>query len=592
MDVVPKFSTIVDLFEQSVRVHAQRDLFGVKSNGVWSWIRYGEFKHQVEFFRAGLATLGVREGDRVGIISSNRVEWAITCFASLGLGAAVVPMYEAQLVSDWEHILRDSETTVLIVSTSEILAKVASLRSRLPCLKHVLCMDASESEPESFGRPMKLGQETPLGPGSPAPSDMAFLIYTSGTTGEPKGVMLSHENIASNVSAMHQIFDVFEGDRSLSFLPWAHCLGLTGELHALLSLGAGIAISTSLDRLADEISEVRPTILLCVPRVFHRIYDTTLRQVAGQPRPIRTLFDSGLAIARKRRAGASLTLAEKLTHQLADKLLFSKVRKKLGGRLRFAISGGAALAVEVAEFIDAMNLVVYEGYGLSEASPIANVNCPGSCRMGSVGRNIPGCRIAIDASVGDEPGRGEIVVYGPNVMKGYFRRPEETAAVMTGDGGLRTGDMGYVDEDGYLFITGRIKEQFKLQNGKYVAPARIEDRLKLSRFVANAYVYGHNRPCNVALIVVDRKALTDWASAQGIPGSSLESTLSERRVIDKYRVEIDVFSRELKGYERVDRFALISDDFTIENGMLTPSLKLKRHKVLERWREKIESLYA
>ena len=370
-----------------------------------------------------------------------------------------------------------------------------------------------------------------------AKDDVAALIYTSGTTGNPKGVILSHANIASNVNAIHECFPMENGDRSLSFLPWAHVFGQTCELHGLFSMGASMAIAESVEKIIDNLAEVRPTLLFSVPRIFNKIYAGVQKQIATKPRAIQIAVQQALRLAAKERNGKKLMVAEHAAfNALTDKLVFSKVRARFGGELKYAFSGGAAISRDVAEFIDSLGVTVYEGYGLTETSPIATANWPGHRKIGSVGRALPGVRVEIvigqpqmtakerrrKASVRDE---GEIIVYGPNVMKGYFKRPEENAQVFTKDGGFRTGDQGYVDPAGYLYITGRIKEQYKLENGKYVVPSPLEEKLKLSPYILNAFVYGDNKPFNVALLVANVEAVREWATAQGIGDGDIAALL-------------------------------------------------------------------
>src|SRR5690606_10266852 len=275
------------------------------------------------------------------------------------------------------------------------------------------------------------------------------------------------------------------------------------ELHCMLSMGASMGLAESVEKIVDNLAEVKPTILFAVPRIFNRIYNGVQKQIAEKPAPIRSLFYAGLRAAAKKRDGQPLGLLESMALGLADKLVFTKIRARFGGRLKYAFSGAAALSKEVGEFVDGLGIMVYEGYGLTETSPVATANFPGNRKIGSVGKAIPGVRIVIDTSVTGEEVNGEIVIYGPNVMQGYHNRPEENAAVFTQDGGFRTGDMGYLDSDGYLYITGRIKEQYKLENGKYVVPTQLEEAIKLSPFVANIMVHGANKPFNVAVIVPD-----------------------------------------------------------------------------------------
>lgn len=591
MEFVPKFLTIVDLFEESVEKFAPRDLFGVKKDDVWTWVTYGEIKRRVDGFRRVLADEGIERNSRVSIISNNRVEWAVASFATVGLGARFVPMYESQLPKEWEFILRDCEAEILIVSTEAIYQKVKGFVDEIPSLKKIVRIGAPKSEADSFDALLEKGMENPMPPATPDKQDIAFLIYTSGTTGNPKGVKLSHENIASNVSAVHECFDMLAEDRTLSFLPWAHSFGLTCELHCMTSMGASMALNTAVDKLVSEMPEVRPTILVAVPRIFNRIHDGVQKQIAAKPGIIQGLFRSGMAAATKKRAGESLGFGESVSLALADKLVFSKIRDKFGGRLRYAISGGAALSKEVGQFIDALGIEVYEGYGLTETSPILCANRPGHRLIGSVGKVIPGCKVVIDRAVTGDPLHGEIVGYGPNIMKGYHNRDEENAAVLMDDGGFRTGDMGYVDDDGFVFITGRIKEQYKLENGKYVVPVPLEEAIKLSMHVANVFVHGANKPFNIALIVPDFEVVKEWAGQQGISDLEPSALVKNEKVIAKIQEEIDSRSNGFKGYERIKKFAVIEEDFTTENGMLTPSMKLKRRVVLSKYGDLVESLY-
>jgi long-chain acyl-CoA synthetase len=394
----------------------------------------------------------------------------------------------------------------------------------------------------------------------------------------------------SNVRAVQEYLPIGGVDRSLSFLPWAHSFGHTAELHMLISIGASTAICDSTDKIITYLPEVKPTVLFTVPRIFNRIYSGVQKQMQSKPAPVRALFEAGLRLSKKKNSGRSLGLGEMIVLTVADKIVFSKVRGRFGGRLRYAISGAAALDPEVAEFVDALGITVYEGYGLTETSPIVSVNVPGFRRMGSVGRPIPDVRVMIDKALSDDPKIGEIVVYGPNVMQSYYRRPDETRAVLTKDGGFRTGDLGYLDEEGYLYITGRLKEQYKLENGKFVAPAPLEEKLKLSPFIANVMIYGDNKPFNVAVVAPNFDNLKEWAAREGM-SSSQEDLVRNEKVRAKITDEIEKHSTTFKGYERIRKFALVEEDFTQHNDLLTPKLSVKRRKVLDRWGKEIQRLY-
>jgi long-chain acyl-CoA synthetase len=579
-----KFETLVDIFQSSIKTFPDRELFGTKKNGEWRWSTYLEFGRSVDRFRAGLADLGYVRGDKVAIISNNRIEWAVAAYACFGLGVAFVPMYEAQLAKEWEFIVRDCEAKGLIVATDAIAEKTRGFLESIPSVKHIISLDPktkADGAVHSFEALLQTGKKAATI--RPDRDDLACIIYTSGTTGNPKGVMLSHYNIASNVSAVHDVFPMSSEDRSLSFLPWAHVFGQTCELHALFSMGASMAMCEAVDKILDNLAEVKPTLLFSVPRIFNRIYGAVQKQMSTKPGVIKSMVKVAMAARRKQRDGQELSVGEGLVTMLTDKVVFSKVRARFGGRMRYAFSGGAAISTDVAEFIDGLGITVYEGYGLTETSPIATANWPENRRIGSVGRALPGVRIEISPE-------SEIIVHGPNVMKGYHNRPEENAAVFTADGGFRTGDMGKL-EDGFLMITGRIKEQYKLENGKYVVPTPLEEQIKLSPYVANVLVYGDNRPFNIALVVPAFEAVKTWAAENGVDTKDPEKLIANAKVRELFKKEIATYTEKFKGFEDVKDFALVVEDFTTENGMLTPSLKLKRKKVMEVHGAAIDAIY-
>jgi len=581
-----KFQTLVDIYNDAIKTFPHNPLFGTKRGGRWQWMTYLEFGRKTDGFRAGLASLGLERGDRVAIISNNRPEWAIAAYACFGLGVAFVPMYEAQLPKDWEFIVKDCGAKVLIVATDAIAEKTSGFVESIPSLQYIVSMDPATKTSgtiRSFEELVKT--EAKVVPIAPDPKDTAGLIYTSGTTGNPKGVILSHGNIASNVSAIHECFPMSSMDRSLSFLPWAHSFGQTVELHGLFSMGAGLAIAESVDKIIDNLAETKPTLLFSVPRIFNKLYAAVQKQISSKPSVIQSMVKSALAARAKQRNGQEVSLGEGLVLAITDKVVFSKVRAKFGGQLKYAFSGGAAISKEVAEFIDSLGVTVYEGYGLTETSPIATANWPNNRKIGSVGKPIPGVKVKIS----DE---GEIIVYGPNVMQGYYNRKEENEAVLLPDGGFRTGDMGRLDEDGFLFITGRLKEQYKLENGKYVVPTPLEEQLKLSPYVLNVMVHGDNKPYNVALVVANVAAVKEWGRDNGVSDADPETLLANPKVRALFKKELEHHGEKFKGFEGVKDFALIAEDFTTENGLLTPSLKVKRRKVFERYESLIESLYA
>jgi long-chain acyl-CoA synthetase len=588
-----QISTLADLLTNSVASYADNPLFGQRSaDGSWHWTTYAEFGDSVEKARGGLASLGIGHGDRVAAISDNRVEWAVGAYATYSLGAAWVPMYEAQTQKDWVFILKDSGAKVLFAATDGIRAQVEEVSDQLPALKTIVVIDdPAGGDAIDYTELLARGTANPAPVAVVSSNDLAGLIYTSGTTGDPKGVRLSHGNFTSNINAVAEIFPLEEDDRSASFLPWAHSFGQTVELHMLTYFGASTGI-TSAKTLIRDMPEITPTILVSVPTVFNKVYDGLKKRMEAEGGITKTLFDAAISNGRKRiqleKQGKRSRWVD-LQNDLFDKIVFTKVRAAFGGRLRYAFSGGAAISTEVAEFISAVGIVVYEGYGLTETSPIVTCNIKGARRVGSVGRAIPGVTVTIDTDVTGDKEIGEIVVHGPNVMLGYYNLPEADAEVFTPDHGFRTGDLGHVDDDGYLYIRGRIKEQYKLENGKYVVPSPIEEQLQLSGFISQVMVYGEQRPHNVALIVPDMEYLTNWAEENNIATSDECALLDSEEVRDMLKTEIDRAQSSIKRYERVRNFVTTPDEFTPENGMLTPSLKIKRRALMAKYGESIAS---
>lgn len=587
--MAPKYRNLVDVYEDSCERFAHRDALGTKTDDGWEWTSYAHLKRLIDECRGGLAALGVEPGDRVAIISNNRLEWAVAAYATYGLEAVFVPMYEAQLPKEWTHILTDSGAKVCLTSGDAATVTVKQLLEEIDTLERVVGLDLPPEDSSSFRHLLGLGEDAPVEPRHPDPDATAGFIYTSGTTGLPKGVVLTHGNLTSNLMAVQEVFPLEPDDRSLAFLPWAHSFGQTCELHYGLSQGIAIAVNDEIPKLLENLAEVKPTVLVAVPRIFNKIYDSVLQQIAGKPAPIRKMFEDGLAAAAKHREGKKDTWLHELELKLDDKLIFSKIRDKLGGQLKLVISGSAKLSREVAELVDALGVSVYEGYGLSETSPVVSANTPTHHRLGTAGKVLPGVRVEIDESMSDTPTEGEIIVYGPNVMKGYHNLPDKTAEAFTEDGGFRTGDLGYVDEDGYLVITGRIKEQFKLETGKYVMPGPVEEHLKLSPYIANIMVHGEHRPFNVAVVVPDRATFEKWAEKnEARLGDSLADTPAVREVLE---TEIRKRGDELRAYEVPKRILVVDEDFTTDNGMLTPTMKLKRRNVLKRYGAELDALY-
>ncbi|HEX6242822.1 MAG TPA: long-chain fatty acid--CoA ligase, partial [Polyangiales bacterium] len=585
-----------DVYDTSVRRFAARPLFGVREPRGYRWLTYRDFGGRVDMLRAALLSRGLARGDRVALIAPNSPEWAQVAFATFTAGGVLVPIYPYQRYDDWLDILRDAAPRFVFAYGIEAASAVNGWRKDLPEELSLVCMHdrgifGAMSLDEFLGRAFEHAQPVV----QPEPEDLCQLIYTSGTMGRAKGVQLTHRNVASNLSALHQIFPVVADDRSLSFLPWAHAFGQVVELYGLFSVGASLALSPSEDEVVKSMQEVQPTLLFSVPRLFNRLHEVVLDRVRSEGGVARRLFDASMQNARERRrvrAQGKARARVELKAKLFDRLVFERIRARLGGRVRYAVSGGAPLSPEVAEFVDSIGITLYEGYGLTECSPIVSANWPGARRLGSVGKPLPRVRVHIDHSAGSNSRDGEIVVHGPNVMRGYYNLPEETAHVMTEDGGLRTGDLGYIDREGFLFVTGRIKEQYRLDNGRYVVPSPLEQELCRSELIEQAVLCGDGHAYNVALVVPNMHALRRWADREHVYAPDSASLIEHAEVRAQFAREIERCSESFREYEKVRNFALLPSPLSLEAGTLTPSLKVRRRVVAERYHELIEGLYG
>jgi long-chain acyl-CoA synthetase len=587
----PRYTDLVTMFRDSVERFADRPLYGVRKSDGWTWYTYKQAGEMVDAFRAALAGLGVGRGDRVACVSNNRLEWVIACNAVESLGATWVPMYENQHEKEQKYILTDSGAKVCLAGSAGAEKTIRALQAEVPGLKEVIGF-SDESE-GGFWKRLEAGKAHPVPPVRPDGKDVYSIVYTSGTTGTPKGVRLTHESLAKGIEAAKMVIPFVPDDRSVSFLPWAHVFGGHLELNTLMSIGASMAICESPDKLLEMVAEVKPTLLVAVPRVWNRIHSVVQKSIAEQPAPLRWIFASAMRAASKERRGERAGVLDKAALAIARKMIFAKVVAKFGGRLKYAVSGAAALSREVAEFVDTLGINVFEGYAMTETGGVGTINMPRAKRIGSVGKAVPGVRIELDrTAVGGDAEQGEIVILGHCIMDGYHNHPDETKAALTPEGGLRTGDLGKFDADGFLYVTGRVKELYKLENGKYIAPAPLEEQLTLSPYIAQAMIYGSNRPHNVAILVPDVAALRDWARANHVPHDDVAKLLEDERVKKLIAGELEKHSAEWKGFERIRNFALLSEEFSTTNDMLTPTLKVKRRNILKRYGDRIDSLYG
>lgn len=584
------FHNINDLIENAIKQYGERPFLGTKKAGAYTWMTYGEFDIKMRKLRSVLARHGIGKGDAVAVIANNSATFALAVYAAYGLGAVVVPMYEVQKVEDWAYILKNSAVKLLFAGSDKIRSQIEELH--LETLQTIFVIRPKDpQDPMSVDR--LIDAETELMDSVQVDgSDVADHIYTSGTTGNPKGAILTHQNILQNAFRTREVFPIGPTDRTLAFLPWAHAFGKTVELIIFPSVGTAIGLVESTQTIAQNLLEVNPTILISVPKIFNKIYDTIHQKTADQP-VARLLFERSESLARKARKDR-LSVLDKVQQKVLDRVVGAKVRAVFGNSLRFCISGGAALSEEIAHFFNDFGVTVYEGYGMTETSPIIAVNSPRAGRkIGSAGHPLPGVNVRIEVDPDEENGKqGEVIVGGPCIMKGYLNQPEATAEVLTDAHELRTGDMGYIDEEGYLWLTGRVKEQYKLENGKYVVPSALESRITLSTIIESCVVFGANRPYNIAIVQPAADFIQKFCAEHGlenVPSAELENNAKLRDCIQE---ELNKMCESFRGYEKPRKFLITLDVFTIQNGMLSPALKIKRREVEKKYGDRIRSLYV
>jgi long-chain acyl-CoA synthetase len=585
--------TLSKAFWRSVEQHGEKPALLVKREKQYRPITYTELGRRVYAFARALHELGVRKGDRVSILAENCPEWAITDWATLCLGAITVPIYPTLTAPQVGEILRDSEPKVLVVSDKKQRRKACEAVEGTGLNPQMICIEPdSGGETPSFeqmlNQPGALTEsELRALVDASQPDDIITFIYTSGTTGEPKGAMLTHRNLLSNIEAVLELIDWRPDDVFLSFLPLSHVFERMGGHFLPIYAGLTIAYAESLFTLANDMVEVKPTLMLGVPRFYASVMDRILASVRQMPPLRQKLFyrtlEVGKVYAQCWREGRSAPLGVRLQHAVLDKLVAAKIRERVGGRLRYFVSGGAALPKEVAEFFHAFGILIIEGYGLTETSPVLTVNPPNAPRFGSVGKPIRGVEIKIAED-------GEILARGSNIMLGYYKKPEATAAAIDPDGWFHTGDVGYMDKDGYLYITDRKKDILVLANGKNVAPQPIENMLKQSELIQEAVVYGDGMSAPVALIVPNIDALRAFAKQQGIEATDDDALLNHDAVQKRFRQELERVNRELADFQRLKGFRLISKPFSIETGELTPTLKVKRRVVAEKYAHLLQEM--
>ena len=593
----PEPGTLNAIFFDAIERYDKPDALMHKVGGTYHKLSHREIERRVRHAAIGLRTLGVKRYDRVAILAENRPEWAITDYACLTTGVTDVPIYPTLPPDQIAYILRDSGAVAIFVSTAEQAAKIASIRSQLPSLLHVISFD--EVGPSADMTLAGLEQrgaaaETPqsvadyrAGSEAVEPDDLATLSYTSGTTGNPKGVMLTHNNIRSNVEATRNLFRVEPGDVALSFLPLSHIFERMGD-YLMWTTGVSIAYAESLDTVPVNMVEIRPTMVFSVPRLYEKMYARVLQNALSGGLIKKKIFFWARDVAEKW-ADVKLSggepggvLARK--YALAQKLVFSKLKARTGGRLRYFVSGGAPLAPEINKFFYAAGLLILEGYGLTETSPVIGVNTEEHFRIGTIGRPVAGVEVKIAPD-------GEILARGPGIMKGYYNNPEATAEVMDEEGWFHTGDIGEL-RDGYLAITDRKKDIIVTAGGKNIAPQPVENLVKTNKYVSQAVMIGDKRRFPSMLIVPNFEQLEAWAKRKNFIWTDRTQLIRMPAVHSKMETEVLGMLTELAQYERPKKIALLEHDFSLERGEMTPTQKVKRRVVDKNYKDVIDAIYA
>ncbi|HYU33294.1 MAG TPA: long-chain fatty acid--CoA ligase [Thermoanaerobaculia bacterium] len=589
-------TTLPELFLKAAGFN-KPDCLLSKVGGTYQPVSTAELVDRVRKLAKGLESLGVQRGDRVALMAENGPHWPTIDFATLCSGAVVVPIYPTLLPEQAAYIANDCGAQVVFAHTLQHLQGFLSQADQLPQVRHLVLIqgEAPAGDPRVITLADILAKTSEIDPAafeqkarSVRPDELATFVYTSGTTGQPKGVMLTHQNIVSNVVAAMQVVNLDGRFTALSFLPLSHSFERTVD-YCYFHQGCTIAYAESVQAVAQNLQEVKPQVFVSVPRVYEKVLSRVQENVASAP-PIRQkIFAWAVATGRE-----ALPWRLKLQRPpgllglklgLADKLVFSKIRERLGGRFQFALSGGAPLSRDVAEFFWGAGVPIFEGYGLSETAPVLTVNTPDNVRMGTVGQALPGVTLKIAED-------GEILAKGPNIMSGYWNLPEATAEVIDADGWFHTGDIGEVDPQGFLRITDRKKELIINAYGKNVAPAPIENALKASRFIGQAVVIGDRRKFLSALLVPDFDVLKPWAEKQGIGAADAGAVLRDARVRALFAQQVDAVNTHLASFEKIVAWELLPNEFTLETGELTPTQKVKRRVINQKYGDVIERLYT
>lgn len=589
-----------DILKEALEKYPRPDCIAAKVHSKWVTYSTEEVARKSQTVARALLHLGLKKGDRIALVSPNRPEWNFVDLGAVSIGVITVPLYANSIPKDYEYVINHAECRLVFCSGGEIYQKVKSILPKCPSVERVYVFDAEE-EVEPFDQFLALGEThaIDLTPYTQAiqPEDWATFLYTSGTTGVPKGVILTHHNIVSNVltvRSLNLIPKATAGEplRALSFLPLNHSFERM-VFYTYLAMNIGIYYAESLDTIAANLREVRPHVFTSVPRLLEKVYERIMATGQTLTGLKRKLFFWAMDLVKDYdpEKAAEYPWTYKLQLGLARKLVFSKWREALGGNVGVIVTGASALPRHLARIFWGAGIPIMEGYGLTETSPVISVNTFDAYRIGTVGRPIPGVQVRIEPLEGYPEGEGEIVVKGPNIMVGYYKNPEATAEVLK-DGWFYTGDVGRLDKDGFLMITDRKKEVFKTAGGKYIAPQPIENMLKSSLYIEQAMVIGEYRKFPAALLVPNFPMLEKWAREHNITVTNREALVHHPEIIALIQREVDAVNENFSQYERIKKFILLTKEWSIEGGELTPTLKLKRRVLLEQYKDAIEALYA
>jgi long-chain acyl-CoA synthetase len=585
-------TTLPELFRRAVAEFNRPDALNYKSNGEWCSISSREFLTRAEDVALGLVSRGLKRGDRAAILAANSPEWTIVDAGCQLAGVIDVPIYTTLAPEQVRYIIEDSGTRVLFIEDANAYGRLKDAVQKCGSLESIIFLKGvgdSLAQLEAAGAsrrvsdpnaPSRLGHKT-------RPEHLATLIYTSGTTAEPKGVMLTHANLVSNVHDASERHGFDGVDTTLSVLPLSHVFERTG-MYVYLRYGMRVHFAESIAKVPENLKEVRPTIFIGVPRIFEKVFEKARLAALDGGRMKASIFDWAIGVAKEyaicTASGTPVPMPLAAKHAFADKLVYSNFREFFGGRLRECVTGGAALSDEIYLIFTGAGVPIMQGYGLTETSPVITTNTPDAFKVGTVGRPIRNVDVRI-------AGDGEIEVRGPGVMRGYYNRDDANRDAFTDDGWLRTGDVGHLDDEGYLVITDRKKELFKTSGGKYIAPARVEQMLRASAFISQAVLVGDGRRFPAALIVPDFDMLVSYRRLKEIEAVTPTEMCCHPRILDLLSRQIDSVTAELGRFEKVKKFALLDRDLTVESGELTPTLKIKRRVIDERYRDVIEGLY-